>query len=147
MFSLLEPVRFIFPLLVLPFFFIWWWEKTNGALLLSNIQHTYICFALAHESVCFLINSWLMELFFTTYHYLSFLQPLTLQVQTFDIEHLFSALSKQKSCLWIFNRTSGSWTSTVLNDFWWLTEREKPNNSYQSWYFIILAIPKLREFN
>lgn len=37
-----------------------------------------------------------MELFFTTYHYLSFLQPLTLQVQTFDIEHLFSALSKQK---------------------------------------------------
>lgn len=48
--------------------------------------------------------------------------------------------------VWIFNRTSGSWTSTVLNDFWWLTEREKPNNSYQSWYFIILAIPKLREF-
>lgn len=144
MFSLLEPVRFIFPLLVLPFFFIWWWEKTNGALLLSNIQHTYICFALTHESVCFLINSWLMELFFTTYHYLSFLKP----VQTFDIEHLFSALWSftSKSCLWIFNRTSGSWTSTVLNDFWWLTEREKPNISNQSWYFIILAIPKLREF-
>lgn len=114
----------------------------------APVKHTAHLYLLCSCSwVCMLSDQLLTNrLLFTTYHYLSFLQPLTLQVQTFDIEHLFSALSKQKSCLWIFNRTSGSWTSTVLNDFWWLTEREKPNNSYQSWYFIILAIPKLREF-
>lgn len=62
----------------------------------KHTAHLYLLCSCSYESVCFLINSWLMELFFTTYHYLSFLQPLTLQVQTFDIEHLFSALSKQK---------------------------------------------------
>lgn len=78
-----------------------------------------------------------LSFFFTAYKHL------TLNICSV---HWANRSLTSKSCLWIFNRTSGSWTSTVLNDFWWLTEREKPNNLYHSWYFIILAIPKLREF-